>query len=34
VKVFSIVPGVCFFHGLRFLFELESMRRGLRWLDL
>jgi hypothetical protein len=29
MKVFSVMPGVCFSHGLRFLFELESMARGL-----
>ena len=29
LKVFSIMPGVCFSHGLRFLFELECLGRGL-----
>ena len=31
MKVFFIMPGVCFSHGLRFLFELECMGRGVRW---
>jgi hypothetical protein len=29
LKVFSGMPGVCFFHGLEFSFELDNMSCGL-----